>query len=75
MTVADIARGGALNTYSGPGYQYAGEKAPRSRGWSWTSFDEAWNYGFPQEMGISCSASSRDGHRCSAAKRDAPSSR
>ena len=50
MTVADIARGGALNTYSGPGYLYAGEKAPRSRGWSWTSFDEAWNYGFPQEM-------------------------
>jgi predicted dehydrogenase len=50
MTMADIARGSALNTYSGPGYQYAGEKAPRSRGWSWTSFEEAWNYGFPQEM-------------------------
>ena len=50
MTVADIARGNALNTYSGPGYRYPGEKAPRSRGWSWTSFDEAWSYGFPQEM-------------------------
>ncbi len=50
LTVADIARGSALNTYSGPGYSYAGEKAPRTKGWTWTSFEEAWNYGFPQEM-------------------------
>ena len=26
ITVADIARGSALNTYSGPGYQYAGRR-------------------------------------------------
>jgi len=50
MTVADIARGSALNTYSGAGYSYAGEKAPRTKGWTWTSFEDAWNYGFPQEM-------------------------
>ncbi len=50
LTVADIARGSALNTYSGPGYSYAMEKAPRSKGWSWTSYEEAWSYGFPQEM-------------------------
>jgi predicted dehydrogenase len=50
LTVADIGRGGALQTYSAEGYGYAGEQASRTRGWTWTSFDEAWNYGFPQEM-------------------------
>ncbi len=50
LTVADIARGGALQTYSAIGYDDAGEKAEQTRGWTWTSFDEAWNYGFPQEM-------------------------
>jgi predicted dehydrogenase len=50
LTVADIARGGALQTYSASGYNDAGEKAEQTRGWTWTSFDEVWNYGFPQEM-------------------------
>ena len=50
LTVADIARGGALQTYSASGYNYAGEKAEKTQGWTWTSFDEVWNYGFPQEM-------------------------
>jgi len=50
LTVADIARWSALNTYSGPGYSHATEKAPRTKGWSWTSYEEAWSYGFPQEM-------------------------
>ena len=50
LTVADIARGSALTTFSEPGYGHAMEKAPRPRGWSWTSYDEAWSYGFPQEM-------------------------
>jgi myo-inositol 2-dehydrogenase/D-chiro-inositol 1-dehydrogenase len=50
LTVADIARGGALHTYSTAGYSYAGEQAEWTRGWTWTSFDEAWNYGFPQEI-------------------------
>lgn len=50
MTVADIARGTALTTYSGPGYRYAGEKSSHSRGWTWTAYEEAWNYGFPQEL-------------------------
>src|SRR5213593_3451418 len=44
LTVADIARGGALTTFSEPGYRYAMEKSPRTRGWTWTSYDEAWNY-------------------------------
>jgi predicted dehydrogenase len=50
LTVADLARGGALHTYSASGFNYAGEKAEQTRGWTWTSFDEVWNYGFPQEM-------------------------
>ena len=50
LTVADIARGGALQTYSAVGYGQAGEKVEHTRGWTWTSFDESWNYGFPQEM-------------------------
>jgi predicted dehydrogenase len=50
LTVADIARGGALQTYSAQGYGYAGEKSPLTKGWTWTGFEEAWSYGFPQEM-------------------------
>jgi predicted dehydrogenase len=50
LTVADIARGGSLHTFSAPGYTSAGEQAPHTRGWTWTSFEEAWNYGFPQEL-------------------------
>ena len=50
LTVADIARGNALHTYGEIGHEYAGEKAEQTSGWTWTSFDEAWNYGFPQEM-------------------------
>ncbi len=50
LTVADIARGGALQTYSDAGDGDAGEKAERTRGWTFTSFGEVWNYGFPQEM-------------------------
>lgn len=50
LTIADIARGSALNTFSAEGYGHAGEQADRTRGWTWTSFEEGWNYGFPQEM-------------------------
>jgi predicted dehydrogenase len=47
LTVADIARGSALNTFSAEGYGYAAEKSPLTRGWTWTGYEEAWNYGFP----------------------------
>src|SRR5262249_36936421 len=40
----------ALETYSEVGYGYAVEKAPTTRGWTFTMFEEMWNYGFPQEM-------------------------
>jgi predicted dehydrogenase len=50
LTIADLIRGNALVTYSDTGYGYAIEKAPETRGWTWTAFEETWNYGFPQEM-------------------------
>jgi predicted dehydrogenase len=50
LTVADLLRGSALTTYSQRGYGYAVEKADTTSGWTFTMFEESWNYGFPQEM-------------------------
>jgi predicted dehydrogenase len=50
VTYADLLHGNALETYSTVGYGYAMEKAPETKGWSFTVFEEAWNYGFPQEL-------------------------
>lgn len=50
LTVADLLRGSSLVTFSQQGYGYAVEKAPDTRGWTFTMFEETWNYGFPQEM-------------------------
>jgi myo-inositol 2-dehydrogenase / D-chiro-inositol 1-dehydrogenase len=50
VTYADLLHGNALETYSAAGYGYAVEKAGETRGWSFTIFEEVWNYGFPQEM-------------------------
>src|SRR5690242_21224140 len=50
ITYVDILRGSALMTYSEHGYGYAVEKAPQTSGWTFTMFEEIWNYGFPQEM-------------------------
>ena len=49
-TRADLLRGSSLLTYSNVGYGYAVEKAETTTGWTFTMFEEAWNYGFPQEM-------------------------
>jgi predicted dehydrogenase len=50
VTYADLLHGSALETYSEVGYGYAVEKAPTTRGWTFTMYEELWNYGFPQEM-------------------------
>jgi predicted dehydrogenase len=50
VTYADLLHGSALETYSDVGYGYAVEKAPSTRGWTFTMYEELWNYGFPQEM-------------------------
>lgn len=49
-TRADLIRGNALVTYSDVGYDDAVEKARATTGWTYTTFEEAWNAGFPQEM-------------------------
>lgn len=50
VAYADLLHGNAIETYSVKGYEYAVEKAGSTKGWSFTIFEEAWNYGFPQEM-------------------------
>lgn len=49
-TRADLIHGNALTTHSTVGYGYAVEKADTTVGWTFTGFEEEWNYGFPQEM-------------------------
>ncbi len=50
FTRADLLRGSSLLTYSEAGYGYAVEKAGTTRGYTFTMFEEIWNYGFPQEV-------------------------
>ena len=50
LTVADLARGSTLTTYSQHGYGYAVEKATSTRGWTGTGFEEVWTEGYLQEM-------------------------
>jgi predicted dehydrogenase len=50
VAYADLLHGNAIETYSAAGYDYAVEKAGSTRGWSFTIYEEAWNYGFPQEF-------------------------
>lgn len=50
VAYADLLHGNAIETYSAVGYDYAVEKAGGTVGWSFTIYEEAWNYGFPQEM-------------------------
>jgi myo-inositol 2-dehydrogenase/D-chiro-inositol 1-dehydrogenase len=50
VTYADLLHGSSLTTYSEVGYGYAVEKSPTTAGWTFTMFEELWNYGFPQEV-------------------------
>jgi len=50
VTYADLLHGSSLETFSEVGYGYAVEKAPTTKGWTFTMYEEIWNYGFPQEM-------------------------
>jgi myo-inositol 2-dehydrogenase/D-chiro-inositol 1-dehydrogenase len=47
---ADLFMGNAALTYSEHGYGYAMEKAGSTRGWSFTTFEEAFNQGYPHEL-------------------------
>jgi predicted dehydrogenase len=50
VAYADLLHGNSIQTYSATGYDYAVEKAGSTMGWSFTIYEEAWNYGFHQEM-------------------------
>ncbi len=50
VAYADLLHGNAIETYSAKGYDYAVEKAGSTVGWSFTIYEEIWNYGFVQEM-------------------------
>lgn len=50
VAYADLLKGNAIETYSARGYDYAVEKAGTTTGWSFTIYEEAWNYGFHDEM-------------------------
>jgi predicted dehydrogenase len=50
VAYADVLQGNSIQTYSAKGVGYAVEKAGNTVGWSYTLFEEIWNYGFPQEF-------------------------
>jgi predicted dehydrogenase len=50
VAYANLLQGNSILTYSAQGYDYAVEKAGSTRGWSFTIYEELWNYGFPQEF-------------------------
>jgi myo-inositol 2-dehydrogenase/D-chiro-inositol 1-dehydrogenase len=50
VAYADVLYGNSIRTYSQRGVGYAVEKAGSTVGWSFTIYEEAWNYGFPQEL-------------------------
>lgn len=50
VAYADLLRGNSISTYSSVGYDYAVEKGGSTVGWSFTIYEEIWNYGFPQEF-------------------------
>jgi predicted dehydrogenase len=50
VAYANLLMGNSILTYSDIGYGYAVEKAASTKGWSFTVYEEIWNYGFPQEM-------------------------
>jgi len=50
VAYADVLQGSSIQTYSTKGVGYAVEKAGSTVGWSYTIYEEIWNYGFPQEF-------------------------
>jgi predicted dehydrogenase len=62
VAYADLLQGNSILAYSETGYGYAVEKAGSTRGWSFCSFEELWNYGFPQEFAhfVDCVANGRE---------------
>ncbi len=51
VSYADLFQGNSALTYSTKGYDYAAEKAGTTTGWTFTMYEEAFNQGYPQELG------------------------
>jgi myo-inositol 2-dehydrogenase / D-chiro-inositol 1-dehydrogenase len=51
VAYADLFRGNSSLVYSVNGYDYASEKAGGTTGWTFPVFEEAFNQGYPQELG------------------------
>ncbi|MBT8300214.1 MAG: Gfo/Idh/MocA family oxidoreductase, partial [Maribacter sp.] len=49
VAYADVLQGNSIQTYSKKGVGYAVEKAGDTKGWSYTMYEEIWNYGFPPQ--------------------------
>lgn len=62
VAYADLLQGNSILAYSDTGYSYAVEKAGTTRGWSFCTFEELWNYGFPQEFAhfVECVADDKE---------------
>jgi predicted dehydrogenase len=56
VVYADLFMGNSALTFSEKGYGYAMEKAGATQGWTFTTHEEAFNQGYPQELKhfISC---------------------
>jgi predicted dehydrogenase len=50
LVYADLFMGNSALTFSEKGYGYAMEKAGSTQGWTFTTFEEAFNQGYPQEL-------------------------
>jgi myo-inositol 2-dehydrogenase / D-chiro-inositol 1-dehydrogenase len=50
VVYADLLMGNSALTYSEKGYGYAMEKAGSTQGWTFTTFEESFNQGYPQEL-------------------------
>jgi len=50
VAYANLLQGNSIITYSDEGYGYAVEKAGATAGWSFTIYEEEWNYGFHDEF-------------------------
>ena len=49
MILCDLLHGSAFETYTRHGHSYHFGKAGSTVGWSFTMYEEAWNYGFVHE--------------------------
>jgi myo-inositol 2-dehydrogenase/D-chiro-inositol 1-dehydrogenase len=50
VAYANLLQGNSIVTFSDEGYGYAVEKSGATAGWSFTIYEEEWNYGFRDEF-------------------------